>query len=60
MHPPYIHLGGDDLDDVVARLFADVSFRTHVNLGSVNSINWGSTPYLKSEHSEPWTLNPRS
>lgn len=33
--------GGDDLDAVVARLFADADFRRDVNLGSVNSINWG-------------------
>jgi threonine synthase len=33
--------GGDDLDEVVARLFADAAFRDGVGLGSVNSINWG-------------------
>ncbi len=33
--------GGDDLDLVVARLFADNDFKQQVNLSSVNSINWG-------------------
>ena len=33
--------GGDDLDLVVANLFADAGFRARVNLSSVNSINWG-------------------
>jgi len=33
--------GGDDLDLVVANLFADKNFKRQVNLSSVNSINWG-------------------
>lgn len=33
--------GGDDLDIVVANLFADKGFKRQVNLSSVNSINWG-------------------
>jgi threonine synthase len=33
--------GGDDLDLVVANLFADAAFRQRVGLSSVNSINWG-------------------
>jgi len=35
------HDGGDDLDLVVANLFADEDFKRQVNLSSVNSINWG-------------------
>ena len=33
--------GGDDLDLVVANLFADEEFKQQVHLSSVNSINWG-------------------
>ena len=33
--------GGDDLDAVVAKLFADESLREQCGLGSVNSVNWG-------------------
>jgi len=33
--------GGDDLDRVVAALFADKAFARQVHLSSVNSINWG-------------------
>jgi threonine synthase len=33
--------GGDDLDIVVANLFADKAFKDKLNLSSVNSINWG-------------------
>lgn len=33
--------GGDDLDVVIASLFANTSFKNAVNLSSVNSINWG-------------------
>jgi len=33
--------GCDDLDRVVAGLFADADFRRQVELSSVNSINWG-------------------
>jgi len=32
--------GGDDLDYVVARLFADEELKNKLNLSSVNSINW--------------------
>jgi threonine synthase len=32
--------GGDDLDWVVAELFADESFKQRLRLSSVNSINW--------------------
>ena len=32
--------GGDDLDFVVARLFADDALKKKLNLSSVNSINW--------------------
>ena len=32
--------GGDDLDYVVARLFADQTLKRRLNLSSVNSINW--------------------
>ena len=33
--------GGDDLDAIVAKLFADESLREEGGLGSVNSVNWG-------------------
>ena len=33
--------GSDDLDKIIAYLFADESFRKELNLSSVNSINWG-------------------
>ena len=33
--------GGDDLDAIVAKLFADESLREECGLGSVNSVNWG-------------------
>jgi threonine synthase len=33
--------GGDDLDLVIASLFANTEFKNAVNLSSVNSINWG-------------------
>jgi len=33
--------GGDDLDAVIARLYANLSFKEKVKLSSVNSINWG-------------------
>jgi len=33
--------GADDLDLLIADLFADKSFKTALNLSSVNSINWG-------------------
>ena len=33
--------GGDDLDIVIARLYANKEFKEKVNLSSVNSINWG-------------------
>lgn len=33
--------GGDDLDAVIANLYADESFKTQLKLSSVNSINWG-------------------
>ncbi|NND01059.1 MAG: threonine synthase [Gammaproteobacteria bacterium] len=32
--------GGDDLDIIVARLFADEELKARLNLSSVNSINW--------------------
>ena len=32
--------GGDDLDFVVAKLFADKALKNQLNLSSVNSINW--------------------
>ncbi|MBU0972794.1 MAG: threonine synthase [Proteobacteria bacterium] len=32
--------GGDDIDLVVARLFADKALKQRLNLSSVNSINW--------------------
>ena len=32
--------GGDDLDFVVAKLFADAELKKKLNLSSVNSINW--------------------
>jgi len=33
--------GGDDLDAVIAKLYANRSFKEKVRLSSVNSINWG-------------------
>ena len=33
--------GGDDLDAVITKLFANKPFKTKVHLSSVNSINWG-------------------
>ncbi len=33
--------GGDDLDLVIAKLYANRSFKEKVQLSSVNSINWG-------------------
>ena len=33
--------GGDDLDAVILKLYANESFKSKVNLSSVNSINWG-------------------
>lgn len=33
--------GGDDLDLVIAKLFADKPFKEKLKLSSVNSINWG-------------------
>ncbi len=33
--------GGDDLDFVIAKLYADKNFKEKVKLSSVNSINWG-------------------
>lgn len=33
--------GGDDLDVVIAKLYANISFKDKVHLSSVNSINWG-------------------
>lgn len=33
--------GGDDLDAVIAHLYANSSFKEKVQLSSVNSINWG-------------------
>ena len=33
--------GADDLDILIAELFADKDFKTSLNLSSVNSINWG-------------------
>lgn len=33
--------GADDLDLLIAKLFADKDFKTSLNLSSVNSINWG-------------------
>lgn len=33
--------GGDDLDAVIKKLYANQSFKEKVNLSSVNSINWG-------------------
>jgi len=33
--------GSDDLDELITGLFADTSFKTKLNLSSVNSINWG-------------------
>lgn len=33
--------GADDLDLLIAKLFADNSFKEKLNLSSVNSINWG-------------------
>ncbi|WP_133471656.1 threonine synthase [Paraglaciecola marina] len=33
--------GSDDLDEVIAKLYANKSFKNKIKLGSVNSINWG-------------------
>ncbi|GAB5550668.1 MAG: threonine synthase [Saprospiraceae bacterium] len=33
--------GGDDLDAVIHKLYANLSFKEKVQLSSVNSINWG-------------------
>ena len=33
--------GGDDLDAVIPKLYANQSFKSKLNLSSVNSINWG-------------------
>ncbi len=33
--------GADDLDLLIAEMFADTDFKTKLNLSSVNSINWG-------------------
>lgn len=33
--------GGDDLDAVISKLYANISFKEKVKLSSVNSINWG-------------------
>lgn len=33
--------GGDDLDLVIAKLYANIPFKNKVHLSSVNSINWG-------------------
>ena len=33
--------GGDDLDLVIANLYANIPFKDKVHLSSVNSINWG-------------------
>ena len=33
--------GGDDLDLVIANLYANIPFKEKLNLSSVNSINWG-------------------
>ncbi len=33
--------GGDDIDVLIAELFADEAFKEKLNLSSVNSINWG-------------------
>jgi threonine synthase len=33
--------GGDDLDMVIAKLYANTSFKEKLKLSSVNSINWG-------------------
>ena len=33
--------GGDDLDAVISKLYADAEFKESLNLSSVNSINWG-------------------
>ena len=33
--------GGDNLDEVIAKLYADRNFKETFNLSSVNSINWG-------------------
>ena len=33
--------GGDDLDLVIAKLYANIPFKKKVHLSSVNSINWG-------------------
>ncbi len=33
--------GGDDLDLVIAKMYADTAFKEKLKLSSVNSINWG-------------------
>ena len=33
--------GGDDLDAVITKLYANIPFKNKVRLSSVNSINWG-------------------
>jgi len=33
--------GGDDLDAVIKKLYANIPFKEKLNLSSVNSINWG-------------------
>ncbi len=33
--------GGDDLDLIIAKLYANLDFKNKVQLSSVNSINWG-------------------
>ena len=33
--------GGDDLDLVIAKLYANIAFKEKLKLSSVNSINWG-------------------
>ncbi|MCH2022601.1 MAG: threonine synthase [Saprospiraceae bacterium] len=44
VHPVGVHNcpeGGDDLDAVISKLYANKSFKDKVKLSSVNSINWG-------------------
>ena len=44
VHPVRIHNcvnGSDDLDELIADLFADKQFKKELKLSSVNSINWG-------------------
>jgi threonine synthase len=33
--------GGDDLDAIIAKMYADPAFKAKLNISSVNSINWG-------------------